>query len=135
MWAWDWFRGHDRRASAGQTLVVRAPQWHHKWRPNNIPFGEDIVRYEYSRGSYVVPDIKNLLLFIINHARLISERIHCIMPAAAYIPCRCLPVDSRCETTRLIGVPEGEGWSNPAVVRTIKQGALEKYEDLLNGVR
>ncbi|HYD00311.1 MAG TPA: hypothetical protein VEB22_03725 [Phycisphaerales bacterium] len=119
----------------GRVLAVTCDPWHAECVPPAAGWlNETNFQVGYGRRAWSEGDIALLLLDVLSGERIISQRIHCALPAAPWRPVRVVPMDGRVATTRNVGLPDEPGaWSNPDAVRALMNQAELRYRQLLCG--
>jgi hypothetical protein len=82
-------------------------------------------------------DVTNHLSFILSYRRIVSQRIHALLPVSPFVETKCVPSDSRALSCKRAGIgmwPE-EAFGRPEEIRKRRDGEwTESYLALLKNL-
>ena len=119
-------------------LQIGCDGWHPEYIKNRpwVSQARDYWAYHESVQNSK-EDIDTHLSFILSHRRIISQRIHALLPACPFVETKCVPADSRALSCIRAGIgiwPE-EAFGRPQEIRPKRDGEwTESYLALLKNL-
>jgi len=120
-----WFMDKAPCTPTQGILQINCLPWHPDYSEDNGWINPTLPILSYDNGLYRNrEDLIRFLSFVLSHEKVVSKRIHAILPASPFIQTRCVPSDSRAMSCRKAMIPihpEGQ-WSQPEVILSKRNG-------------
>lgn len=130
-----WFMDSWSQSPHKELLQIGCEPWHSEYITDPSWLSQSQDYWNYRRTIFRDrKDLETAFSFILSHKKVISKRIHAILPASPFIQTRCVPSDSRAMSCRkaMIPIHPEDQWSQPEVILSKRNGEwLMEYRTAL----